>query len=148
MKNKTTKLPVTPPESHGEPSFPTLAALGILTATTTLAAGCAGVVRSPVERDVSVEKISEHITMGLMLPGDISEPRPTPSEADAQSLPRPYRVGSTPGGGTLSGIARLMYGDASKWPAIWEANKDAIKDPHVIRDGMMITIPALGERTP
>ena len=40
MKNQNTKPPVMPPESHAEPLFPTLAALGILAAATTLTAGC------------------------------------------------------------------------------------------------------------
>ena len=59
----------------------------------------------------------------------------------SQPLPCNCRIGSTEGGDTLSGIARIFYGDASKWPAIWEANKAAIKNPNVIERGKTITIP-------
>jgi len=35
----------------------------------------------------------------------------------------------------------LFYGDATKWPLIWEANKAAIPNPDIIRHGQIITIP-------
>jgi len=65
----------------------------------------------------------------------------------SQPLPCQFRVGSFKGGDTLSGIARLFYGDATKWPVIYEANKAAIKNPDIINHGMVITVPKL-ETTP
>ena len=65
----------------------------------------------------------------------------------SQPLPCQFIVGSVAGGDTLSGIARLFYGDATKWPVIHEANKAAIKNPDLIEFGMVITIPKL-ETTP
>ena len=61
----------------------------------------------------------------------------------SQPLPCQYRVGSVEGGSTLSGIARLFYGDARQWPKIYEANKAIIKNPDIIEQGMRITIPKL-----
>ena len=61
----------------------------------------------------------------------------------SQSLPCPYKIGSVDDGGTLSGIAALFYGDASKWPAIHKANKTIIKDPDHITPGMVILVPKL-----
>ena len=143
MKKQNAKPPVAPPESHKEPTFPTLTALGILAAAGVLVPGCAGVIKQPRKIGGAISPPTEwHEPVG----GYISEPSlepETPHETAKQTLPCEYRVGSTKGGDTLSGIAKLFYGDASKWPLIWEANKPAIKNPDVIRDGMMITVPKL-----
>jgi len=65
----------------------------------------------------------------------------------SQPLPCQYHVCSNKCGDTLSDIARLFYGDATKWPLIWESNKTAIPNPDIIRHGQIITIPKL-ETTP
>lgn len=57
-------------------------------------------------------------------------------------LPRTYKVGEGPDGGTLSGIAVLFYGEASLWPLIRDANVAVLPDPNVVRPGMTLTIPA------
>jgi nucleoid-associated protein YgaU len=44
-------------------------------------------------------------------------------------------------GETLSKIAQEYYGDASLYPKIFEANRDSIKDPNLIRIGQKIRIP-------
>jgi nucleoid-associated protein YgaU len=44
-------------------------------------------------------------------------------------------------GDTLSGIAQAMYGDAGRWPDIFEANRDKIKDPNLIHPGQELRIP-------
>jgi nucleoid-associated protein YgaU len=49
------------------------------------------------------------------------------------------------GGDTLSRIAKRHYGDASKWPVIFEANRDRIKNPDLIQIGWVLTIPELPE---
>jgi hypothetical protein len=61
------------------------------------------------------------------------------------SAPRPciYRIGTVDDGGTLSGVARLFYGDASKWPRIYEANRKVLKSPHLITGSERLTIPKL-----
>jgi nucleoid-associated protein YgaU len=45
-------------------------------------------------------------------------------------------------GDTLSHIAKRMYGKASRWPQIFEANRDQLDDPDRIRPGQVLTIPA------
>ena len=45
-------------------------------------------------------------------------------------------------GDTLSRIAKEMYGDAGKYPAIFEANKPMLKDPDKIYPGQVLRIPA------
>ena len=44
-------------------------------------------------------------------------------------------------GDSLSRIAKREYGDADKWHAIFEANRDKIKDPDRIHPGQVLTLP-------
>jgi nucleoid-associated protein YgaU len=44
-------------------------------------------------------------------------------------------------GETLSGIAKQYYGNASKYPMIFEANKPMLKDPDKIYPGQSLRIP-------
>jgi len=60
---------------------------------------------------------------------------PTAPVADRE---RTYTVVA---GDTLSKIAKREYGDASKWHKIYEANKDAIKNPDLIYPGQTFKIP-------
>jgi nucleoid-associated protein YgaU len=46
-------------------------------------------------------------------------------------------------GDSLSLIARAKYGDAMRWPTIYEANRDQIKDPNLIYPGQVLRIPKL-----
>lgn len=44
-------------------------------------------------------------------------------------------------GDSLSKIAKEFYGDAMKYPVIFEANKPMLKDPNLIYPGQMLRIP-------
>lgn len=44
-------------------------------------------------------------------------------------------------GDSLSKIARELLGDGGRWPEIFEANKDKIKNPNLIRPGQELKIP-------
>lgn len=44
-------------------------------------------------------------------------------------------------GDSLSKIAKSLYGDASKWRRIFEANRDIIKDPDLIYPDQVLKIP-------
>lgn len=46
-------------------------------------------------------------------------------------------------GDTLSHIAKAKYGRASKWKAIYDANRDQLDDPDRIQPGQVLKIPAL-----
>lgn len=69
--------------------------------------------------------------------GSSSEAMPA---EEAQKVEQTYTV---VGGDSLSKIAKHFYGDASKWHAIWEANKATIKNPDLIQIGQTLTIPNL-----
>ena len=44
-------------------------------------------------------------------------------------------------GDSLSKIAKNVYGDANKWHAIFDANRDKIKNPDLIHPGQVLTLP-------
>lgn len=44
-------------------------------------------------------------------------------------------------GDTLSAIAQKHYGKASKWHAIFDANRNQLDDPDRIRPGQVLTLP-------
>jgi nucleoid-associated protein YgaU len=45
-------------------------------------------------------------------------------------------------GDSLSKIAKEFYGDANRWQKIFDANRDQIQDPDLIRPGQKLKIPA------
>jgi nucleoid-associated protein YgaU len=60
-----------------------------------------------------------------------------PADAPAASA-RTYTVKA---GDSLSKIAQRELGDASKWHAIYDANRDKISDPDLIHPGQVLTMP-------
>jgi nucleoid-associated protein YgaU len=52
--------------------------------------------------------------------------------------PRTYTVAA---GDSLSKIAKKFYGDANKWQRIFDANRDIIKNPDLIKPGQVLKIP-------
>lgn len=72
---------------------------------------------------------------------------PAPDFSDVQggsssSAPSQSRTVTVAAGDSLSKIAKRELGDANKWHAIFEANKDKIKDPDLIHPGQVLTIPS------
>ncbi len=48
---------------------------------------------------------------------------------------------------TLQKIAKKSYGSYSKWTKIYDANRDVIKDPNFLKQGVALKIPALEEKS-
>ncbi|MCK5174515.1 MAG: LysM peptidoglycan-binding domain-containing protein [Planctomycetes bacterium] len=44
-------------------------------------------------------------------------------------------------GETLSSIAHLHYGDGEKWPKLYNANRDIIKNTNFLKPGMRLKLP-------
>ncbi|MCG8328948.1 MAG: peptidoglycan-binding protein LysM [Chitinophagales bacterium] len=63
----------------------------------------------------------------------VNEPEPKP-EAQFYEVQR---------GDSLSKIAKSFYGNAMKYPVIFEANKPMLKDPNLIYPGQVLRIPAI-----
>lgn len=62
------------------------------------------------------------------------------------SAPAPEAVMYTvESGDTLGKIAKEQYGDASKYPVIFEANQPLLKDPNKIYPGQVLRIPPLDD---
>ena len=57
------------------------------------------------------------------------------------SLKAPEKTYTVAGGDSLSKIAKQFYGDANKYMKIFEANKDQLKNPDLIKPGQVLRIP-------
>ncbi len=65
-------------------------------------------------------------------------PASSPSPSASPALGFGYEVQS---GDSLSKIAKHVYGDATRWKEIWEANKAAIPNPDLIHPGQQLSMP-------
>ncbi|MCB2112861.1 MAG: peptidoglycan-binding protein LysM [Parvularculaceae bacterium] len=63
------------------------------------------------------------------------------SRIDVSDTAEPAVFYTVKSGDTLSKIAKAHYGDAMKYPAIFEANKPMLKDPDKIYPGQVLRIP-------
>ena len=61
----------------------------------------------------------------------------------SEALPEESRTYTVEKGDTLSHIAQAHYGRASKWKAIFDANRDVLDDPDKIRPGQVLKIPTI-----
>jgi nucleoid-associated protein YgaU len=57
------------------------------------------------------------------------------------SLKVPETMYTVAGGDSLSKIAKQFYGDANKYMKIFEANKDQLQNPDLIKPGQILRIP-------
>ncbi len=51
------------------------------------------------------------------------------------------RIYTVAPGDSLSKIAKEFYGKASRWPEIFEANRDQLSNPDLIKPGQVLKIP-------
>jgi len=68
--------------------------------------------------------------------GSSTAPKPAAPAAPAEQT---YTVVA---GDSLSKIAKRLYGDANQWRRIFEANRDQIQNPDLIKPGQKLKIPA------
>lgn len=76
-----------------------------------------------------------------MAPADLLFPALAVNESSEKAEMAPQVVIVQPGD-TLSRIAAHLYGDPAKWRLIYEANRDMINDPNLLRAGMRLTVPS------
>ena len=69
--------------------------------------------------------------------GQVHDEIEVPADADVES-----QMHVVVAGDTLSAIAKEYYGDASKYPTIFEANRPMLSDPDKIYVGQVLRIPA------
>lgn len=63
------------------------------------------------------------------------------ADAPAATATPAARTHTVAKGETLSAIAKTYYGKASDYPRIFEANRDQLSDPDVIKPGQVLKIP-------
>lgn len=61
------------------------------------------------------------------------------STAPAASAEQTYTVAS---GDNLSKIAKQFYGNANEWQRIYDANRDQLSNPDLVKPGQVLKIPA------
>lgn len=90
--------------------------------------------------EVDTQEIKEKVILAL---GNV-EGIATVDDRMTVESPEPesqfYEVKS---GDSLSKIAKEFYGDAMKYPVIFEANKPMLKDPNLIYPGQVLRIPPI-----
>ena len=99
--------------------------------------------------DVYVNGLNVKASAGDVAPTAAQAATPAPAAAtsapaDAQVVPAssvPVEYYLIKSGDTLSKIAKTCYGDANKYPKIFEANREVIEDPDKIFPGQKIRIP-------
>ena len=97
-----------------------------------------GLLDNLFDKDDNKEKKKADFS-GVVGGSSTTAPKPNVEEPP----PRPADVGRTytvVAGDTLSKIAQREYGDAGQWKRIYEANKDAIKNPDLIHPGDRIRV--------
>jgi anaerobic magnesium-protoporphyrin IX monomethyl ester cyclase len=62
--------------------------------------------------------------------------------------PFTYSVGEAQDGGTMKGVAKLVYGDKNMWTQIYAANRNLVGDPNALRYGVSLTIPPSHQPAP
>lgn len=98
--------------------------------------------RPPRTPPVTPPPVTPQVEQPRVEPAPPPPPPPPPAPEERWYTVKP--------GDTLAKIAKEMYGDSSKWPLIYKANLDRIKDPNVLWPGMKLRIPPLpgvGERS-
>jgi nucleoid-associated protein YgaU len=91
-----------------------------------------------VKGTVATQDIREKIVLAVGNVAGIARVEDRLEVTNPQPESRFYTVAK---GDTLSKIAKQHYGDASKYPQIFEANKPMLKDPDKIYPGQVLRIP-------
>jgi nucleoid-associated protein YgaU len=78
---------------------------------------------------------------GIARVDDRMKVRAAPTPEPAKPAEPPAQFYTVVSGDSLSKIAKRYYGDAMKYPAIFEANKPMLADPDKIYPGQVLRIP-------
>ncbi len=77
-----------------------------------------------------------------------ASPMRAPQDYVVRIKPFTYSVGEAADGGTLKGVAKLVYGNQKMWVQIFEANRAVLKDPDALTYGMSLTVPPVHRVVP
>jgi len=90
-------------------------------------------VKLVVGNTAGISKVEDKMTVA---PPAGKTPAEAPPEPEAEADFYTVKAGDS-----LSRIAKELYGDAMKYPVIFEANKPMLKDPDKIHPGQVLRIP-------
>lgn len=93
-----------------------------------------------LEGEVATQADSEKIALAV---GNVEGVEVVDNRLNVAEPKEEARYHSVEKGDSLSKIAKEYYGDAMKYPVIFEANKPMLKSPELIYPGQVLRIPAL-----
>jgi LysM repeat protein len=100
----------------------------------------ANMAMQKLDEMVSPANIINSIKVDKPAPAPVKEPEPM-TEAESESPTERYHMVSA--GDTLGHIAQKYYGNAGEYTKIFEANRDILDDPNLIKVGQKLKIPVL-----
>jgi nucleoid-associated protein YgaU len=103
-------------------------------------AAVSGKVQTQADREKIVLTVGN--TTGISKVDDRLQLVPKKAEAPKEPEAKYYTVVK---GDSLSKIAKTQYGDAMKYPVIFEANKPMLSDPDKIYPGQVLRIPPVAQ---
>ena len=84
---------------------------------------------------------TEAMQKAVLMAGNVQQVGEVKVEGQQAALDDGTQYYIVKAGDTLSAIAKQFYGDASKYPRIFDANREVIKDADLIFPGQKIRIP-------
>ena len=90
---------------------------------------------------LSGEGSTEAMQKAVLMAGNVQQVGEVKVEGQQAALDDGTQYYIIKAGDTLSAIAKQFYGDASKYPRIFDANREVIKDADLIFPGQKIRIP-------
>ncbi len=101
------------------------------------------VADTPAETEAMLNELAQRGQrfLSVFAPIPPQEEPPVDMDEPVSSPDGPVETYVVQPGDSLGKIARHVYGDVRLWPLIFEANKDKISDPGLIRVGMTLNIP-------
>jgi len=90
---------------------------------------------------LSGEGSTEAMQKAVLMAGNVQQVGEVKVEGQQAALDDGTQYYIVKAGDTLSAIAKQFYGDASKYPRIFDANREVIKDADLIFPGQKIRIP-------
>lgn len=70
---------------------------------------------------------------------DFAAPSSVPTGYHVYTVGSPFKAG-----GSLFGLAQIIYGDGNKWPLLYNLNRSTIRDPNVLYEGQKLIVPNTG----
>ncbi len=103
------------------------------------AAGSEQIKNSIWDQIKRVDKTLADLAADITVDPSLAPKTPPPAAAPAAAAAKTYTVQA---GDTLSKISKQFYGDANKYMKIFDANKDQLNDPNMIKVGQVLKIPS------